>query len=229
MDCGLFASSRRNRMWCHSVSFRAERRRRGVEESPSSRKWANPSTDMIAIPRLRARFACATLGMTIASIAHAQKPDRDYHVLVASEAVDLITHITFGPNGAKVTETTKVGINPMDPDGPHGVGLSPNGQQYYVSTAHGVPYGYLWKIDTKTNEVLGNVELGNFPATLQVSPDGGFIYVVNFNLHGEMVPSNVSVVSTDPLVEVARIQTCTMPHGSRLNPAGTKHYSACMM
>jgi DNA-binding beta-propeller fold protein YncE len=123
----------------------------------------------------------------------------------------------------------KVGINPVDPDGPHGLGRSPNAQQYYVSTAHGVPYGYLWKIDTKTNEVLGNVELGNFPATLQVSPDGGFIYVVNFNLHGEMVPSNVSVVSTDPFVEVARIQTCTMPHGSRLNPQGTKHYSACMM
>src|SRR5689334_24872253 len=117
----------------------------------------------------------------------------------------------------------------MDPDGPHGVGLAPDGKSYYVSTAHGVPYGYLWKIDAKTNEVLGNVELGNFPATLQVSPDGGFIYVVNFNLHGEMVPSNVSVVSTDPFVEVARIETCTMPHGSRLNAAGTRHYSACMM
>jgi DNA-binding beta-propeller fold protein YncE len=73
------------------------------------------------------------------------------------------------------------------------------------------------------------VELGNFPATLQVTPDGGFVYVVNFNLHGEMVPSSVSVVSTDPFIEVARIETCTMPHGSRLNAAGTKHYSACMM
>ena len=171
--------------------------------------------------------------MLVPAIAEAQSPDRDYTVLVASEAVDLITRITFGPGAgptlAKVEGTTKVGINPVDPDGPHGLGLSPNGQQYYVSTAHGVPYGYLWKIDAKTNEVLGNVELGNFPATLQVSPDGGFVYVVNFNLHGEMVPSNVSVVSTDPFVEVARIETCTMPHGSRLNPAGTKHYSACMM
>ena len=98
-----------------------------------------------------------------------------------------------------------------------------------MTTAHGVPFGYLWKIDAKTNEVLGNVELGNFPATLQVTPDGAFAYVVNFNLHGEMVPSSVSVVSTDPFIEVARIQTCTMPHGSRLNAAGTKQYSACMM
>ena len=169
----------------------------------------------------------------LVTTASAQKPERDYTVLVASEAVDLITRITFGPGAgptlAKVEGTTTVGINPVDPDGPHGIGLAPNAQQYYVSTAHGVPYGYLWKVDTKTGQVLGNVELGNFPATLQVSPDGGFVYVVNFNLHGEMVPSNVSVVSTDPFVEVARIETCTMPHGSRLNPAGTKHYSACMM
>jgi DNA-binding beta-propeller fold protein YncE len=171
----------------------------------------------------------AALCLTTALPLSAQKPDRDYTVLVASEAVDLITRITFGPNGAKVEGTTKVGINPMDPDGPHGVALAPDGKTYYVTTAHGVPYGYLWKIDAKTNEVLGNVELGNFPATLQVSPDGGFAYVANFNLHGEMVPSSVSVVSTDPFIEVARIETCTMPHGSRLNPAGTKQYSACMM
>src|SRR5262249_49642505 len=53
--------------------------------------------------------------------------------------------------------------------------------------------------------------------------------VVNFNLHGDMVPSSVSVVSTPTMTEVARITTCTMPHGSRLNAQGTKHYSACMM
>src|SRR6478735_4696007 len=192
MACGSFASSRKNLMWFRNVSSRAQR--------------------------------LAALGMTalLPAIAGAQKPDRDYTVLVASEAVDLITRITFGPSAGptlvKVEGTTKVGINPVDPDGPHGLGLSPNAQQYYVSTAHGVPYGYLWKIDTKTNEVLGNVELGNFPATLQVSPDGSFVYVVNFNLHGEMVPSDVSVVAADEMVEVARITTCTMPHGSRVNP-----------
>jgi DNA-binding beta-propeller fold protein YncE len=31
------------------------------------------------------------------------------------------------------------------------------------------------------------------------------------------------------MLEAARITTCAMPHGSRLNPQGTKHYSACMM
>ena len=171
--------------------------------------------------------------LALAAPVAAQGPDRDYVVLVASEAVDLITQVRFGPGAGptliKVEGTTSVGVTPRDPDGPHGIAVSPDGAHYYVTTAHGLPFGYLWKFDARTNEMVGRVELGNFPATAQVTPDGGFVYVVNFNLHGEMTPSSVSVVSTDPFVEVARIQTCTMPHGSRLNRAGTKHYSACMM
>jgi DNA-binding beta-propeller fold protein YncE len=64
---------------------------------------------------------------------------------------------------------------------------------------------------------------------MDVSPDGNFLYVVNFNLHGDMVPSSVSVVLTGEMLEIKRIPTCVMPHGSRFNPQGTKHYSACMM
>jgi DNA-binding beta-propeller fold protein YncE len=44
-----------------------------------------------------------------------------------------------------------------------------------------------------------------------------------------MVPSSVSVVAADSLLELTRIPTCVMPHGSRLNPQGTRQYSACMM
>ena len=98
-----------------------------------------------------------------------------------------------------------------------------------MSTAHGFPNGALWKFTTVGDSLKGNVTLGMFPATLQVSPDGLYVYVVNFNLYGDMMPSSVSVVYGDEMVEIARITTCTMPHGSRLNPQGTKHYSACMM
>jgi DNA-binding beta-propeller fold protein YncE len=62
-----------------------------------------------------------------------------------------------------------------------------------------------------------------------VSPDGNFLYVVNFNLHGDPVPSSVSVVDTNQMLEVARISTCVMPHGSRVTRDGKKQYSACMM
>jgi len=188
---------------------------------------------VIAAFGLCARTAGAMSAMP--RILHAASPSdtvwpaREYHVLIASEAVDQVALVRFGPQGTEVVRTQQVGIMLADPDGPHGVAVSPDQQHYYVTTAHGMPFGSLWKYDARTSAYLGKVELGNFPATAQVSPDGRTVWVVNFNLHGEMVPSDVSVVRTDDLVEIARLRTCTMPHGSRLDPSGRRHYSACMM
>ncbi|MBL8189686.1 MAG: YncE family protein [Acidobacteria bacterium] len=162
-------------------------------------------------------------------MAFAQKaPTRDYLVYVLSESADKIALIRFGPNGVKVEREFTTGVMEPDIDGPHGIAVSPDKQNYYVSLGHGRPFGTVWKYSAN-DEVLKKVTLGNFPATMDVSPDGSFLYVVNFNLHGDMVPSSVSVVLTDEMQEIARIPTCTMPHGSRFNPQGTKHYSACMM
>ncbi len=156
-------------------------------------------------------------------------PTRRYEAIVVSESVDEIARIEFGPEGARVVRTVPVGMSLIDPDGPHGVALSPDGQHYYVSTAHGLPGGSLWKFRTIDDVAVSRATLGLFPATTQVSPDGYYAWVVNFNLHGDMVASSVSVVETGEMLEIARIPTCTMPHGSRLNAAGTRHYSACMM
>lgn len=157
------------------------------------------------------------------------KPSQDYLVYVLSEAADKISLVRFGPNGARVDHDLVTGAMPADLDGPHGLAISSDKQSYYVSLAHGRPFGSVWKYATKDDRVLGQVTLSLFPATMDISADGSLLYVVNFNLHGDMVPSTVSVVATEPMIEVARITTCAMPHGSRLNPQGTKHYSACMM
>lgn len=156
-------------------------------------------------------------------------PEMDYWLFAASEATDKIALIKFGPGGIKIERENTTGIMPADVDGPHGVAVSPDGRYYYVTTAHGTPYGYLWKYTTAGDSLAGRVMLGDFPATSQVTPDGAFVYVVNFNLHGEMVPSSVSIVAADEMVEIARVQTCTMPHGSRINVQGTFQYSGCMM
>lgn len=158
-----------------------------------------------------------------------EPPTREYHAIVVSESVDEIARITFGPSGARVTRVAPIGMSLIDPDGPHGVALAPDGAHYYVSTAHGLPGGSLWKFRTADDEPVARVVLGPFPATAQVSPDGHYAWVVNFNLHGDMVTSSVSAVAVGEMVEIARIPTCTMPHGSRLNARGTRHYSACMM
>jgi DNA-binding beta-propeller fold protein YncE len=167
-------------------------------------------------------IACLVLG------AYAQ-PAPEYLLYVASEAADRITVLRFDGSTLRVEREVDTGVMPVAIDGPHGLGVSPDGQSFFVSLAHGLPNGALWKYSTSTNTPIGRVALGMFPATLQVSPSGEFVYVVNFNLHGDPVPSSVSVVHADTMLELARIETCRMPHGSRFNLPGTRHYSACMM
>lgn len=158
-----------------------------------------------------------------------ERPDKEYLVYVVSEAADKIALVRFGPAGARIDRQIDTGDMPIDLDGPHGIVVSPDREFYYVSIAHGRPFGSVWKYSTKDDSLAGKTRLGHFPATMDITADGAFLFVVNFNLHGDMEPSTVSVVSTQTMTEVARIPTCTMPHGSRLNAQGTKHYSACMM
>jgi len=178
----------------------------------------------------RLALVLSVLILSTASLAKPQtKPDKDYLVYVLSESADKIALVRFGPNGAGVDHDLKTGAMPSDLNGPHGIAISSDKQFYYVSLAHGRPFGTVWKYAVNGDRVLGETTLGLFPATMDLNKDGSLLFVVNFNLHGDMLPSSVSVVATEPMLEVARIQTCTMPHGSRLNPQGTRQYSACMM
>jgi DNA-binding beta-propeller fold protein YncE len=148
---------------------------------------------------------------------------------VASEAVDVVSRIHFGPAGATVEKVIKVDPRPSETDGPHNLNISPDGQYWYTSVAHGTPNGGLWKFTTATDSLVGIALLSRFPATISFSPDGEFAWVANFNLYGDMVPSSVSVVYTPIMQEVARIPTCLMPHGMRVSPDGARAWMTCMM
>lgn len=175
-----------------------------------------------------ALLAGCAAGPPPAAPAPAAQPG-EYVAYVASESADQVSRVVFGRDGARVDRRRQVGTNPADIDGPHGLAVSPDGRYYYVTIAHGTPFGSLWKIASASDSVVGEVTLGLFPATMDVTPDGEHAFVVNFNLHGDHVPSSVSKVHLPTLTEVARTETCVMPHGSRINPQGTKHYSGCMM
>ncbi len=162
-----------------------------------------------------------------------------YWVYVGAESEDYLHRIRFSGGSAEVYETIPVAdlyVQSNVPDrlteseAPHGVAVDPRGGRVYMTTGHGVPDGKLWQVEAGTGKLLADpLDLGRFPASLGLSPDGRLAFVVNFNLHGEMAPSSVSVISTTEMTEVARIETCTMPHGSRVESTGRFHYSVCMM
>jgi hypothetical protein len=168
--------------------------------------------------------AAATAGAGAARVA-----EREYAAYVVSESADRVARVVFGPAGARVEREREVSTRPHEMDGPHGVAVSPDGRYYYVSLGHGTPFGSLWKLSSADDEVLGRVTLGLFPATVDVTPDGQYAFISNFNLHGDHVPSSISKVHLPTMAEVARTETCVMPHGSRVTPDGTRHYSVCMM
>jgi len=156
-------------------------------------------------------------------------PAKEYWVKLVCESADRIATVKFGPGGAVVEKTTETRILQSDISGPHGIAFSPDKKNFFVTIGHGRPYGTALKYETATDHVVKQVTLGLFPATADVTPDGNFLFAVNFNLHGDPVPSSVSVVDTNEMVEVARISTCIMPHGSRIARDGRHQYSACMM
>ncbi|MCY4660094.1 MAG: YncE family protein [Acidobacteria bacterium] len=158
-----------------------------------------------------------------------EPPPYSYYVYVCAESDDEVSVVRYGPGGVEVVKTVTVGSYPTETEGPHGITVSPDGRHWYVSIAHGFPFGSVHKYETGTDLWVGDVTLGLFPATLAVSPATGLLYVVNFNLHGAMEPSTISAVEAETMIEVARIPTGVMPHGSRFNRVGTRHYSVNMM
>lgn len=157
-------------------------------------------------------------------------PTSTYWVYVGAESADLIQRIRFGPEGAAVEKSTSVGQSPVEMEGPHGLQISRDGKWLHMTTGHGSPDGKYWRYALGPDTLASpGLFLGYFPASLDVTPDGLYAFVANFNLHGEMVPSSISVVYTPTSTEVARTTTCTMPHGSRIDVSGTHQYSTCMM
>src|SRR6476646_7139527 len=145
------------------------------ESSPSPRSFRDlchpDASNASGGPGLKTHFAiiaAVLIGAPALLSAQPTPPTRDYLVLVASGSVDRVALIRFGPNGAKVEKERYVGWAPTEVAGPHGLAVSPDKKHYFVSTAHGTPFGRLTKYNAETNAAEGNVMLGNFPATAQV-------------------------------------------------------------
>lgn len=164
------------------------------------------------------------------TVKEGEGPEATYRIYVLAESADRIHRVRFGPDGGEVEETKPIGAFPVMMEGPHGIQVSPDGESFYVTTGHGIPEGQFWEFQVGREEpVSGPIDLGRFPATVDVTPDGLYAFVSNLNLYGEMVPSTISTIHLPSFQEVEQTTTCTMPHGSRVSPDGLHHYSVCMM
>lgn len=154
-----------------------------------------------------------------------------YYVYVTAESEDEVALISYDAEQeeAIVEKVISVGFKSAEIEGPHGITVAPDGEHWFLSMAHGNPNGYLYKFSTGTDELVGQTTLGLFPASMAISPSTGYLFIVNFNLHGEMVPGTVSVVEPKTMTEITKIPVGVMPHGSRISPDGTKQYSVGMM
>lgn len=165
------------------------------------------------------------------SFFHADVQAQKYKFYVTAESDDEVYRISFdSEKGASTVENIiTVGEFPTENEGPHGIGIDPGGEYWYVSLGHGMPFGHLYKYEIGSDRVLDRVELGMFPATLDVSEATGWVYIVNFNLHGPHEPSSLSIVDGKTMEEIERLETGIMPHGSRLTEDGSYQYHVSMM
>ena len=80
-------------------------------------------------------------------------PQRNYYLYVCAESDDVVEKIRFGPAGFEIIKSISVGAFPAETEGPHGISMSPDGRHWFLSIAHGMPFGSVHKFDTEEDHL----------------------------------------------------------------------------
>ncbi len=113
-----------------------------------------------------------------------------------------------------------VGISPAN-DAPHFV---VTGRHFWYVSLIGT--GQVWKFDIHADTLVGQGRVQGSPALLSLTPDGSKLYVSQFMTSST---NRISVLNTTTMSVIKTINVWTMPHGMRMNHAGTRLYVANMM
>ena len=105
------------------------------------------------------RCVCFLMGvcmLALQSMPQESAPHKTYFVYVVCEGADKIAVVKYGPKGAMLDHTLRTGRMPgADISGPHGIVVSPDREFYFVTLAHGRPFGQALKYRTKDDAVVG--------------------------------------------------------------------------
>lgn len=170
-----------------------------------------------------ASAACATGSGDRSAPAPEDRPDLLLYVGLESE--DAVAVVD--PGAGELLRKIPVGLSAEEMEGVHALVVSPDGEHYYVALAHGWPHGSVWKMATAKDSLAGRTGVGLFPATMAITPDGTWLFVANYNLHGDPRTDTVSAIHTPTMTEVERIPVCTKPHGMAASSDGRWVYASC--
>ncbi len=135
--------------------------------------------------------------LAVGAVAPGDPAEPEYRLVVVSESGDIITWIRVKDGKLESERVVPIGIMPADIDGPHNVTIAPDNKSYYVSVAHGTPYGSLWRLDAFNDTLIGRAPVELFPTTISVTPDGELAFVANSDFYGDRPRVNpLSIVHT---------------------------------
>jgi DNA-binding beta-propeller fold protein YncE len=167
--------------------------------------------------------------LAVGAVVPGRLADPEYRLVVVSESGDIITWIRVKDGRLETERVVPIGIMPADIDGPHNVTVAPDNRSYYVSVAHGTPYGSLWRLDAFNDTLIGRAPVEFFPTTISVTPDGDLAFVANSDFYGDRPRVNpLSIVHTPTMTTITNLPVCDMPHGVKVNHAGSSVYVSCM-
>lgn len=115
-------------------------------------------------------------------------------------------------------------------DGPSGFAITPDGTKAYVNN-YGGPEGVgsgnattVRVVDLSTNTIIGapiTVDLA--PAALAITPNGEFVYVINY-VDGNPRTGTINIIRISDNAVVGRITGFSGPFGIAITPDGTQAY-----
>lgn len=116
-------------------------------------------------------------------------------------------------------------------DGPSGFAITPDGNHAYVNN-YGGPEGVhsgngttVRVVDLNTNTIVGPpITVGLAPAALAITPDGAYVYVINYQ-NGNLGTGTISIINTaDNSVQLNAITGFSGPFKIAITPNGKYAY-----
>ena len=115
-------------------------------------------------------------------------------------------------------------------DGPDGMVITPDGNFAYVSNYGATPGAGSGNattvnyVDLKTNAIIETIQVGLAPASLAISPDGAYVYVIDYR-YGTPDDGTISIINTsDNSVELHAVTGLFGPFAIVISPDGKYAY-----